>query len=204
MGFVSSYFLVGGGTLRQPQDLEMKCNHLRASGISFSCVQLRLFDCPGDWILSLEKCSPITGCVVQPVSLRSLICFDQIKWHLRLLWNSLSLCIVFICEFSCSLFTYQHFGQTIAASSREWDLSDLNKWHLQRSWAFSGFNVERIGWDENDGSWVYLSISWVTGLWRVSPVVLGMLTVIKVSLHRINQFNQPGGIQPWIWPEPVN
>lgn len=106
MGFVLSYFLVGRGNLRQPQDLEMKCNHLRASGISFSCVQLRIFDCPDDWILSLEKCCPITGCVVQPVSLRSLICFDQIKWHLRLLWNSQSLCIVSICEFSFYIPTF--------------------------------------------------------------------------------------------------
>ena len=55
MGFILSYFLVGRGNLRQPQDLEMKCNHLRASGISFSCVQLKIFDCPGGLDIISEK-----------------------------------------------------------------------------------------------------------------------------------------------------
>lgn len=104
-----------------------------------------------------------------------------------------------------SLFTYQHFGQPIAASSREWDLSDLNKESLQRLWSFSGFNVERIGWDENDGSWVYLSISWVIGLWPASPVVLAMLTVIRLDcIGSISLINQVACSHEYGWNQWIN
>lgn len=104
------------------------------------------------------------------------------------------------CLLAISVFAYKHFGQPIAVSSREWDLSDLNMLiTVSRAEVFffcHGLSVERMGTmipESTCTSPEYLDSD------PASPVILARQTVIKLDCHRISLINQVAFSHEYGW-----